>query len=226
VPRVSTVTEKIPTIDSKFSTAKLTFTADLGNKGKAVKASACWIWRPEQNTTEIGPNCNGVSGNPQNNIDDKGYWDSGCSRHMNRNISYLSEYEPYDEGYVLFGHGGGKITGKLKFENVYFVKELKYNLFSVSQICDNKSSVILTDSECIVLGKDFKLKDDTNVLLRTPRQHNMYSIDLNNIVPHKNLTCLVAKALVKGLPSKCFENDHTCVSCLKESSIRHLARPS
>nr|GEZ89926.1 hypothetical protein [Tanacetum cinerariifolium]GEZ89932.1 hypothetical protein [Tanacetum cinerariifolium] len=32
-----------------------------GNKGKAVKASACWIWRPKQNTTEQGPNYNGVS---------------------------------------------------------------------------------------------------------------------------------------------------------------------
>nr|GFA06797.1 hypothetical protein [Tanacetum cinerariifolium] len=191
-----------------------------------------------------------VVGNPHNNIDDKGYWDSVCSWHMTRNISYLSKYEPYDGEYVLFGHGGGgKITGKgiiktgkLEFDNVYFVKELKYNLFSVSQICYNKNSVMFTDSECIVLGKDFKLKDDTNVLLRTSRQHNMYSIDLNNIVPHKNLTCLVAKALVdesmlwhrrlghlnfkamnklvrnnlvKGLPSKCFENDHTCVACLK-----------
>ncbi|GKE46842.1 putative ribonuclease H-like domain-containing protein [Tanacetum coccineum] len=182
------------------------------------------------------------------NIDDKGYWDSGCSRHMTGNISYLSEYEPYDGGYVSFGHGGGKITGKgtiktgkLEFENVYFVKELKYNLFSVSQICDNKNSVLFTDSECLVLGKDFKV-DDSHVLLRTPRQHNMYSIDLNNIVPHKNLTCLIAKAsvdesmmwhrrlghlnfktmnklvrnnLVRGLPSKSFENDHTCVACLK-----------
>nr|GEY98832.1 hypothetical protein [Tanacetum cinerariifolium] len=184
-----------------------------------------------------------------NNIDDKRYWDSGCSRHMTGNISYLSEYEPYDEGYVSFGQEGGKITskgiiktGKLEFENVYFVKEVKYNLFSVSQICDNKNSVLFTDSECIVLGKDFKLKDDTNVLLRTPRRYNIYFIDLNNVVPHKNLTCLVAKAsvdesmlwhrrlghlnfktmnklvrnnLVKGLPFKCFENDHTCVACLK-----------
>ncbi|GJX85221.1 putative ribonuclease H-like domain-containing protein [Tanacetum coccineum] len=167
---------------------------------------------------------------------------------MTGNISYLSEYEPYDGGYVSFGHGGGKITGKgtiktgkLEFENVYFVKELKYNLFSVSQICDNKNSVLFTDSECLVLGKDFKV-DDSHVLLRTPRQHNMYSIDLNNIVPHKNLTCLIAKAsvdesmmwhrrlghlnfktmnklvrnnLVRGLPSKSFENDHTCVACLK-----------
>nr|GEZ20021.1 ribonuclease H-like domain-containing protein [Tanacetum cinerariifolium] len=43
VSRVSTVTKKFPTVDSKFSTAKSTFTAGLGNKGKAVKASACWI---------------------------------------------------------------------------------------------------------------------------------------------------------------------------------------
>nr|GFA99706.1 ribonuclease H-like domain-containing protein [Tanacetum cinerariifolium] len=140
-------------------------------------------------------------GNSQNKIDYKGYWDSGCSRHMTDNISYLSNYEPYDGGYVSFGQEGCKIsskgtikTGKLEFENVYFVKDLKYNLFSVSQIRDNKNSVLFTDSEYIVLGREFKLRDDTNVLLRTPRQHNMYSIDLNNIVAHKDLTCLVAKA--------------------------------
>nr|GEV22123.1 hypothetical protein [Tanacetum cinerariifolium] len=130
--------------------------------------------------------------------------DSGFSRHMTGNISYLSDYKPYDRGYVSFGQGGGKITGKgiiktgkLEFENVYFMKDLKYNLFSVSQICDNKNSVLFTNSECIVLGRNIKLKDDTNVLLRTPRQHKMYSIDLNNIVPHKDLTCLVAKALMR-----------------------------
>nr|GEZ00211.1 putative ribonuclease H-like domain-containing protein [Tanacetum cinerariifolium] len=168
---------------------------------------------------------------------------------MTGNISYLFYYEHFDGGYVSFAQGGYKIirkgtikTGKLEFENVYFMKDLKYNLFSVSQICDNKNSVLFTDSECIVLGRDFKLRDDTNVLLRTPRQHNMYSIDLNNIVPHKDLTCLVSNAstdkselwhmrlghllfktmnrlvrhnLVKGLPSKCFDNDHTCVACLK-----------
>nr|GEW79235.1 hypothetical protein [Tanacetum cinerariifolium] len=48
----------------------------------------------------------------KNNIDDKGYWDSSFSRHMIGNISYLSEYDPYDREYVSFGHGGGKITGK------------------------------------------------------------------------------------------------------------------
>nr|GEZ96036.1 putative ribonuclease H-like domain-containing protein [Tanacetum cinerariifolium] len=156
-------------------------------------------------------------------------------------VKYVEMYRNISKGGKITGKGIIK-TGKLEFENVYFVKELKYNLFSVSQICDNKNSVLFTDSECIVLGKDFKLNDDTNMLLRTPRQHNMYSIDLNNIVPYKNLTCLVAKAsvdesmlwhrrlghlnfktmnklvrnnLAKGLPSKCFENDHTCVAFLK-----------
>nr|GFC02775.1 putative ribonuclease H-like domain-containing protein [Tanacetum cinerariifolium] len=120
---------------------------------------------------------------------------------MTGNISYLSDYEPFDGGYVSFGHGGCKITGKgtiktgkLEFENVYFVKDLKYNLFSVLQIYDNKNNVLFTDSECIVLGRNIKLSDDTNVLLRSPRQHNMYSIELNNVVPHKDFTCLVAKA--------------------------------
>nr|GEY66869.1 hypothetical protein [Tanacetum cinerariifolium] len=59
---------------------------------------------------------------------------------------------------------------------------------------------------------DFKLLDDANIFLRTPRQHNMYSIDLNNIVPHRDLTW---HNLVRGLPTKCFENDHTCTAYLK-----------
>nr|GEZ92962.1 hypothetical protein [Tanacetum cinerariifolium] len=43
VLRVATVTKRFPTVDSKFSTGKSTFSADWGNNEKAVKASACWI---------------------------------------------------------------------------------------------------------------------------------------------------------------------------------------
>nr|GEX76963.1 hypothetical protein [Tanacetum cinerariifolium] len=38
--------------------------------------------------------------NPQN--DDKGFFDSGCSRNMTRNIAYLSNFKEFDEGYVTF----------------------------------------------------------------------------------------------------------------------------
>nr|GFA61613.1 putative ribonuclease H-like domain-containing protein [Tanacetum cinerariifolium] len=81
------------------------------------------------------------------------------------NISYLVDFKEFDGVYVAFGGGakGGKITGngitrtgKLDFEDVYFVKELQFNLFSVSQMCDKQNSVFFTDSECFVLSPDFK----------------------------------------------------------------------
>ncbi|GJV81295.1 putative ribonuclease H-like domain-containing protein [Tanacetum coccineum] len=51
-------------------------------------------------------------GHPQK--EDQGYVDSGCSRHMTGNMSYLSDFKEFDGGYVTFGGGakGGKITGK------------------------------------------------------------------------------------------------------------------
>nr|GFA56941.1 ribonuclease H-like domain-containing protein [Tanacetum cinerariifolium] len=56
--------------------------------------------------------------------------------------------------------GKGKIrTGKLDFKDVYFVKELKFNLFSVSQMCDKNNNVLFTDTACVVLSPDFKLTD-------------------------------------------------------------------
>ncbi|GKA57354.1 hypothetical protein Tco_0756542 [Tanacetum coccineum] len=104
---------------------------------------------------------------------EKGVIDNGCSRHMTGSMSYLSDYEEIDGGFVAFGRDpkGGKITskgkittGKLDFEDVYFVKELKFNLFSVSQMCDKKNSVLFIDTECVVLSPDFKLLDAKSCL--------------------------------------------------------------
>ncbi|GJX81575.1 hypothetical protein Tco_0331056 [Tanacetum coccineum] len=53
-------------------------------------------------------------GNPQMDLQDQGVIDSGCSRHMTGNMSYLTDYEEIDGGYVAFRGNpkGGKITGK------------------------------------------------------------------------------------------------------------------
>nr|GEZ74533.1 hypothetical protein [Tanacetum cinerariifolium] len=92
---------------------------------------------------------------------DKGVIDSGCSRHMTGNISYLSNFEELNGGYVAFGGNpkGGKITGKgtiktgkLDFDDVYYVKELKFNLFSVSQI-GLPSKVFTNDLTCVACKK-------------------------------------------------------------------------
>ncbi|GJR14906.1 putative ribonuclease H-like domain-containing protein [Tanacetum coccineum] len=211
----------------------------------AVKPSACWVWKP------IKPNGASLS---NSQLNDKGFVDSGCSRNMSGNIAHLSDFKDFDGGYVTFSRGanGGRITGKgtiktdkLDFDDVYFVKELKFNLFSVSQMCDKKNYVLFTDSECLVLSPNFKLPDENQILLKIPRQDNMYSFDMKNIVPKDGLTCLVAKAtseesmlwhrrlghvnfkninktyqrnLLEICHLKVFENDQLCVACLKASN--------
>nr|GEU50134.1 putative ribonuclease H-like domain-containing protein [Tanacetum cinerariifolium] len=146
-----------------------------------------------------------VNGNPQYTLKDQRIFNSGYSRHMMGNKSFLTDYREIDGGFVAFGGSpkGGKISGKgkiriekLDFEDVYFVKELKFNLFSVSQMCDKKNSVLFTKIECLVLSPDFKLLDENQVLLKVLRQNNMYSFDLKNVVPSGGLTCLFAKATI------------------------------
>ncbi|GKF32337.1 hypothetical protein Tco_0102135, partial [Tanacetum coccineum] len=125
-------------------------------------------------------------------LNGKGFIDSGCSRHMSGNIAHLSDFKDFDGGYVTFGGGanGGRITGKgtiktnkLDFDDV-FVKELKFNIFSVSQMCEKKN---------YVLSPNFKLPNENQILFKIPRHNNMYSFDMKNIVPKDGLTCLVAK---------------------------------
>nr|GEX82526.1 ribonuclease H-like domain-containing protein [Tanacetum cinerariifolium] len=60
----------------------------------------------------------------------------------------------------------------------------------------SKGQIIGKDTKCLVLSPDFKLPDENQVLLRVPRQHNMYSFNLENIVPYGSLACLIAKATV------------------------------
>ncbi|GKD52419.1 hypothetical protein Tco_1281395 [Tanacetum coccineum] len=131
-------------------------------------------------------------GNPEILLQDHAVVDSGCSSHMTGNKAYLSDYEDLNGGFVAFGSDPkrGKITSKckikttnLEFDDVYFVNELKFNLFSVSQMCDKKNSVLFTESECLILSPSFKLFDESQVVLSAPRKDGVYRLDLKNIVP-------------------------------------------
>nr|GEU97883.1 ribonuclease H-like domain-containing protein [Tanacetum cinerariifolium] len=142
--------------------------------------------------------------NPHQTLKGKGIVDSGCSRHMTGNKAYLIDYQDFNGGPVAFGGSKGRITGKgkikireLDFEDVYFVKELHhFNLFFMSQMCDKKNKVLFIDTKCLVLSTDFKFPNENQVLLRVPRHHNMYSFNLENIIPSGSLACLIAKAIV------------------------------
>ncbi|GKG24369.1 ribonuclease H-like domain-containing protein, partial [Tanacetum coccineum] len=105
----------------------------------------------------------------------------------------------------------------------------------------------MRDKKNIVL--DFKLLNESQVLLKVPRQNNMYSFDLKNVVPSGGLTCLFANAtidesnlwhrklghinfktmnklvrgnLVRGLPSNLFKNDHFVLLVKRESNTKLL----
>ncbi|GKA03913.1 putative ribonuclease H-like domain-containing protein [Tanacetum coccineum] len=179
----SNINQRVNTVrGKKFNTARLKAIVN------AVKASACWVWKPKHKVLDHVSKHNSASIilKKFDYIDAQG------------NMSYLTDYEEIDGGYVCFGGNpkGGKITRKV------------------------------------------------------PRKNNMYSIDLKNIVPNGGLTYLFAKAtsdesklwhrrlghlnfktmnklvkgnIVRGLPSKLFENDQTC--CLsKEKAAQSLFR--
>ncbi|GJT75299.1 retrovirus-related pol polyprotein from transposon TNT 1-94 [Tanacetum coccineum] len=48
-------------------------------------------------------------------------------------------------------------------------------------MCDKKNYVLFTDTECLVLSPNFKLPDETQILLKTPRKVNMYSFDMKKL---------------------------------------------
>ncbi|GJZ57636.1 putative ribonuclease H-like domain-containing protein [Tanacetum coccineum] len=179
----------------------------------------------------------------------------GCFGSMKGDKDKLSDFKAFKGGYVAFGNDpkGGRITGKgtiktscIDFEKVSYVEELKFNLLSVSQICDKKHNVLFTDKECLILSPKFKFVDEDLVILRAPRKNDVYSLDLKNIIPSGGVTCLVAKAtkdeavlwhrrlghvnfkninklvqgnLVRGLPSKTFKLDHSCLTMEKVESV-------
>ncbi|GJR60747.1 hypothetical protein Tco_1502909 [Tanacetum coccineum] len=141
--------------------------------------------------------------NTNRHMEHRGIFDSGCSRHMTGNRAHLEDYKELSKvGSVTFGGSKGSISGKgtirlgnLVFDDVAFVKELgHFNLFSISQICDKKLNVLFTEKECFVVSSDFKMPDENQVLLKVPRQHNMYTFDMKNVDSSKGYTCLLAKA--------------------------------
>ncbi|GJQ98476.1 ribonuclease H-like domain-containing protein [Tanacetum coccineum] len=158
------------------------------------------------------------------------------------NKAYLAEYQDYNGGHVAFEGSKGYITGKGK---------IKIGKLDFEDMCDKKNKVLFTDTECLVLSSDFKLPNENQVLFRIPKQNNMYSFTLENIIPSGGLACLIAKAtvdesnkwhrrlghvnfknlnklvkgnLVRGLPSKIFQNDTTWVVVRKEGNRRPLFR--
>nr|GEX50955.1 hypothetical protein [Tanacetum cinerariifolium] len=172
-----------------------------------------------------------LNGSSHNNIDDKGYWESGCYRHMTGNISYLSDYEPFDGGYVSFGQGGCKITGKgtiktgkLEFENVYFVKDLKEPKGPKSENGGEFKNKKMTD----FCSQKWIKREFSNA--RTPQQNNVAERRNWKLIEAARTMRVEENLHVEFLENKSIEKgtkDATSQEVKKDvSSLRYIALPN
>ncbi|GJV26482.1 retrovirus-related pol polyprotein from transposon TNT 1-94, partial [Tanacetum coccineum] len=121
------------------------------------------------------------------------YLDSGCSRHMTRVKSYLYKYVEQSRPKVLFrdystftteGYGSIKCNG-IVFTKVAFVNGLKYNLISISQLCDAKYIVQFDEKRGTIFNSN------KEVVMIAPRVKYVYVLDMTSSAQE---SCFFAKA--------------------------------
>nr|GEZ73774.1 integrase, catalytic region, zinc finger, CCHC-type, peptidase aspartic, catalytic [Tanacetum cinerariifolium] len=121
--------------------------------------------------------------------------DSGCSKHMTRNLKLLINFVEKFLGTVKFGNDqiepilgyGDLVQGAVTIKRVYYVEGLNHNLFFVGQFCDADLEVAFWKSTCYI--RDLKGND----LLTGSRGTYLYSITLQDTTS-PNPICFMAKA--------------------------------
>nr|GEU78274.1 hypothetical protein [Tanacetum cinerariifolium]GEU79739.1 hypothetical protein [Tanacetum cinerariifolium] len=124
------------------------------------------------------------------NLQDQGVIDSGCSRHMTGNMSYLTDYKEIDGGYVAFEGNpkGGKIIGKCTIKTV-FVKTLMKKMYCL---------VVTDDYSRFTWVFFLATKDETSGILK------LFITGIENLVDQKaeavNTTCYVQNRVIVVKP--------------------------
>ncbi|GJT79333.1 retrovirus-related pol polyprotein from transposon TNT 1-94 [Tanacetum coccineum] len=177
------------------------------------------------------------------------YLDSGCSRSMTGVKSYLHKYVEKPGPKVVFGDNSSYITegyGSINyvgivFTKVAFVNGLKYNLISISQLCDAKYIVEFDDKQGTIFNAN------KEIILMAPRRNDVYVLDMSSLTPNgacffakasesinwlwhkrlshlnfKNINKLAKQNKVFGLPSLVYSKDKPCTTCKKEKHHRAL----
>ncbi|GJT23870.1 putative ribonuclease H-like domain-containing protein [Tanacetum coccineum] len=126
-----------------------------GKRETAIKSSAGCNWRPKRH-----------------------YWNQVSKYNSGSRLSIKSLQRTMELLIMMFRHSTDTKALPCRISSfnggpAYFWRKM----------CDKKNKVLFTDSECLVLFLEFKLPDEHQVLLRIPRQNNMYSFNLENIVP-------------------------------------------
>nr|GEV79845.1 putative ribonuclease H-like domain-containing protein [Tanacetum cinerariifolium] len=126
------IPQKVNTVRSKtINTArpKAVVNTVLGNRVNAVKALACWVWKPKTKVIDHVSKYNSAS----ITLKKFDYVDAqGRSKHITGNMSYLKDYKEVDGGYVAFGGIENLVDLKVKVircDNRTEFKNRKMNQF-------------------------------------------------------------------------------------------------
>ena len=125
---------------------------------------------------------------------------------MTGNKALLKNYSTHMGGFVSFGNnekgkvmGSGTVSnGKIQFQEVNHVDNLKFNLLSVSQMCDKGYGAIFSKNSCKIVTPELHQQIEqliaNNTLLEARRQGNVYVVDLAHDTSVMTPTCFLAKA--------------------------------
>ncbi|GJV34719.1 retrovirus-related pol polyprotein from transposon TNT 1-94 [Tanacetum coccineum] len=138
--------------------------------------------------------------------------DSGCSKHMTKNLKISTNFVEKFLGTVKFGNDqiapilgyGDLVQGTITIKRVYYVEGLNHNLFSVGQFCDADLEVAFRKSTCYI--RDLKGNDLSQVMAFEIFSH--LNFDTINLLSKNNI--------VNGLSKLKFVKDHLCSSCLEK----------
>ena len=119
------------------------------------------------------------------------YLDSDCSRHMTGDRSLFKTFESKKGGNVTFDDGSksqikGKgiisLPGLPDIANVVYVKGLRVNLLSISQICDQDFMVLFSKGKCLVMDEFEK-----NLISGVHTLNNCYGLVLDADIVCNNI---------------------------------------
>nr|GEU57975.1 retrovirus-related Pol polyprotein from transposon TNT 1-94 [Tanacetum cinerariifolium] len=166
---------------------------------------------------------------------------SGCTKHMTRNLKLLCNFVEKFLGIVRFCNDqfapilgyGDLVQGNVMINRVYYVEDLNHNLFSVGQFCDANLVVAFRKSTCFVRdlqGNDLLIGNRGSNLYTICHQESTSSTPLcliDKATPtqawlwHRRLfhlnfdyiNLLSKKDIVIGLPKLKYLKDQLCSSC-------------
>ncbi|GJU11251.1 retrovirus-related pol polyprotein from transposon TNT 1-94 [Tanacetum coccineum] len=195
----------------------------------------------QSSESSIGVKCN-TCGSTRHIREPIWYLDSRCSRSMTGVKSYLHKYVEQPGPKLVFGDNSSCITegygsincGGIVLTKVAFVNGLKYNLISISQLCDAKYIVQFNDKQGTIFNAN------KEIVLIALRRNDVYVLDMSSLTLngacffskalesenwlwHKRLSYLNFKSINKltkqnkvlGLPSLVYSKDKPCSACEK-----------